>query len=42
MLVRTSASPRSLLALLDSWGDDLADDEAFPEIEDLPPEPVDI
>jgi antitoxin VapB len=33
---------RSLLALLDSWESDLADDEAFPEIEDRPPEPVDI
>ena len=33
---------RSLLALLDSWEGDLADDEAFPEIEDRPPEPVDI
>jgi len=31
---------RSLLALLDSWEGDLADDEAFPEIEDPPPEPV--
>jgi len=26
--------------LLDSWEGDLADDEAFPEIEDPPPEPV--
>ena len=41
-LIIEPAGPRSLLALLDSWGDDLADDEAFPEIEDLPPESVDI
>ena len=41
-LIIEPVAARSLLALLDSWEDDLDDAEAFPEIEDLPPEPVDI
>ena len=41
-LIIEPIAARSLLALLDSWEDDLDDEEAFPEIEDLPPEPVDI
>jgi hypothetical protein len=34
--------PTLLVELLDSWLDDLGEDEAFPEIEDLPPGRVDI
>ena len=41
-LIIEPVAGRSLLALLDRWEDDLSDDEAFPEIEDRPPEPVDI
>ena len=41
-LIIEPVAGRSLLTLLDSWEDDLSDDEAFPEIEDRPPEPVDI
>ena len=41
-LIIEPVAARSLLALLDSWEDDLDDAEAFPEIEDLPPGPVDI
>ena len=36
-LIIEPVAARSLLALLDSWEDDLDDAEAFPEIEDLPP-----
>jgi antitoxin VapB len=39
-LIIEPIAARSLLALLDSWEDDLDDEEAFPEIEDLPPGPV--
>jgi len=41
-LIIEPVAARSLLALLDSWEDDLDDAEAFPEIKDLPPGPVDI
>ena len=41
-LIIEPVAGRSLLTLLDSWEDDLSDDEDFPEIEDRPPEPVDI
>jgi antitoxin VapB len=41
-LIIEPVAGRSLLALLDSWEDDLGDDEAFPEIEDPLPEPVEI
>jgi len=41
-LIIEPVAARSLLALLDSWEDDLDDAEAFPEIEDLPPGPVEI
>jgi antitoxin VapB len=40
-LIIEPAPPRSLLALLDTF-DELDEDETFPEIEDLPPGPVDI
>jgi len=33
---------RSLLAVLDSWPDDLGEDEQMPPIDDPPPEPVDL
>lgn len=32
----------ALLALLARWGDDLDEDEAFPDIDDPPPKPVEI
>ena len=38
-LIVEPVQPRSLLAVLASWGP-VAED--FPEIEDLPPEPVDL
>jgi antitoxin VapB len=40
-LIIEPVGPRSLLALLASW-DELAEDERFPEIDDPPPEPVEI
>jgi antitoxin VapB len=41
-LIIEPAGPRSLVELLDSWEDDLGEDEAFPEIDDPAPEPVNI
>ena len=41
-LIIEPVAGRSLLALLDIWEGELGDDESFPEIEDPPPEPVDI
>jgi antitoxin VapB len=39
-LIIEPSPPKDLIALLDSW-DALSPDEAFPEIDDPPPEPVD-
>lgn len=39
-LILEPAPPRSLLALLESWDDDLTEDEQFPDIDDPPPEPL--
>jgi antitoxin VapB len=41
-LIIQPAPRRSLLALIESWEDDLDENEAFPEIEDPPPEPVEL
>jgi hypothetical protein len=38
----TNILVRSLLVLLDSWQDDLGEDEQLPPIDDPPPEPVDL
>ena len=41
-LIIEPVAGRSLLALLDSWPDDLGEDEQMPPIDDPPPEPVDL
>jgi antitoxin VapB len=41
-LIIEPVAGRSLLALLDSWPDDLGEDEQLPSIDDPPPEPVDL
>jgi hypothetical protein len=39
---RRRGKPKSLIELLDTFDEPLGPDEQFPEIEDLPPGPVDI